>query len=118
MILLQMRQFLLADGRQAVAPQHSADGFYDKRAFAILKEAANLGCLPSFKLGKAGLIDLRGVPPIVAEVFFLDVLAGVVDGDPRCVWRPLLAGPLPTLSLNPTAAFRRRGCCPPARIAS
>ena len=69
-----------------MAPQQSADGFYDKRAFAILKEAISFGCLPAFKLGKAGLIDLRGVPPIVAEVFFLDILAGVVDGDPRHVF--------------------------------
>lgn len=80
---LQMRHFLLVDGRKAATPQQSVHGFYDKRAFAILREAMNMGCLPALKLGSGGSINLRGTPPVVAEVFFLEVLAGVVEGERR-----------------------------------
>ena len=80
---LQMRQFLLVDGRKGAAPQQSVHGFYDKRAFAILREAMNMGCLPALKLGSGGSINLRGTPPVVAEVFFLEVLATVVEGERR-----------------------------------
>ena len=73
----------MADGRKSAAPRQSPHGFYDKRAFAIMKEAINLGCLPVFKQGTAGLINLKGVPPVIAEVLFLDVLTGLVEGDPR-----------------------------------
>ena len=82
-LALQMRQFLLVDGRKAATPQQSVHGFYDKRAFAILREAMNMGCLPALKLGSGGSINLRGTPPVVAEVFFLEVLAGVVEGERR-----------------------------------
>lgn len=78
-----MRQYLLADGRKATAPQQSAQGLYDKRAFAILRESIAMGCLPAFKQNTLGLINLKGVPPVVAEVYFLDVLSGLVEGDRR-----------------------------------
>ena len=76
-----MRQYLLADGRKAKAPQQSVDGFYDKRAFSILREAINLGCLPAFN--SKGSIDFRAISPVVAEVCVLDVLAGVIEVDSR-----------------------------------
>lgn len=80
-----MRQFLLPDGRKVKAPQQSTDGFYDKRAFSILKEATNLGCLPALAHHSASTIDFRTIPPVIAEVHLLDILSGIVELDSRSV---------------------------------
>jgi len=78
-----MRQYLLPDGRKTSAPQHSTDGLYDKRAFGVLEEAMGIGCLPSFKPGVDGCVDLRGTPPVIAEVLVLEILASVAESQSR-----------------------------------
>jgi hypothetical protein len=78
-----MREYLLPDGRKSATPQHSTDGLYDKRAFSVLEEAMGIGCLPSFKPGSEGFIELRGIPPAIAEVLVLKVLAAVAESQSR-----------------------------------
>lgn len=68
----------MPDGRKASAPQYSVDGIFEKRAFGVLEEAIALGILPCFKTGKE-TVDLQGMPPNVAAVYVLEVLASLAE---------------------------------------
>lgn len=88
--LLQMRLYRLPDGRKASAPQHSVDGIYERRAISVLEEATAQGVLPPLgKHAKSTVVDLRGIPPVVAEVHVLSLLASLIQpGGKKC-------GPVP-----------------------
>lgn len=57
-----------AGGKQA---PHSG---YDQRAVAVLEEAMALGAVPLVKLDGEATIDMRALPPNVAEVYVLAVM--------------------------------------------
>ncbi len=53
------------------------ESIYHVRAISILEEAIVSGILPSFKAGAPAPIDLRALPPAVAEVYVLTVIAAL-----------------------------------------
>ena len=79
----------MPDGRKASAPQHSVDGIFEKRAFGVLEEAIALGILPCFKTGKE-TVDLQGMPPNVAAVYVLEVLASLAEKSENRFVQPML----------------------------
>lgn len=58
------------DLAEAMLQSNSRDPnkIFDGRAVAILEEAISLGALPQFSLANAQPLDLRYVPPCIAEV--------------------------------------------------
>lgn len=78
---LQVRLYLHPDGQRGNAPQHSVDGIYETRALSILEEATAMGVLPCYTAGKDSALDLRKIPPVLAEVYVLHVLASVSSAD-------------------------------------
>lgn len=53
------------------------ESVYHVQAVSILEEAIISNVVPSFKLDSDEAIDLRGMPPAVAEVYVLTVLSGI-----------------------------------------
>lgn len=49
---------------------------FDKRALGVLEDAMSKGLIPSIKVDEGPVsVDLRGMPPTVAELLVLAVLA-------------------------------------------
>lgn len=62
---------------------------YDQRAVAVLEEAMALGAVPLVKLEGDATIDMRSLPPNVAEVYVLAVMGQMQRRrDPRRVLHP------------------------------
>lgn len=65
------------DGGYRVQGKIGIEGIYHSRAISILEEAIVSGLLPSFKAGASLPVDLRALPPSVAEVYVLTVVAAL-----------------------------------------
>ena len=65
------------DGGSRVQGKIGIEGIYHSRAISILEEAIVAGLLPSFKAGATSPVDLRDLPPAVAEVYVLTVVAAL-----------------------------------------
>ncbi|CAL8460572.1 g101 [Coccomyxa elongata] len=70
------------DLAEAMLQSNSRDPakIFDGRAVAILEEAISLGALPQFSLANAQPLDLRYVPPCIAEVYVLAIVAAMQRG--------------------------------------
>ena len=56
--MLQVRHYRTPGGLRATAPQESWEGLFERRAFAIVEEAATLGLLPPISVQKARALSL------------------------------------------------------------
>ncbi|KAL4533067.1 hypothetical protein Ndes2526A_g08520 [Nannochloris sp. 'desiccata'] len=65
------------EGAPQVQGKIGIESIYHVRAISILEEAIVSGLLPSFKAGAPAPIDLRGLPPAVAEVYVLTVVSAL-----------------------------------------
>lgn len=65
------------EGAPQVQGKIGIESIYHVRAISILEEAIVSGLLPSFKAGAPAPIDLRALPPAVAEVYVLTVIASL-----------------------------------------
>lgn len=65
------------DGGPRVQGKIGVEGIYHSRAISILEEAIVAGLLPSFKAGASLPVDLRALPPSVAEVYVLTVVSAL-----------------------------------------
>ncbi|KAL0041133.1 hypothetical protein WJX77_005807 [Trebouxia sp. C0004] len=60
-----------------LAQQQANDIAFDPSAISILDEAVTLGVLPPFKLDIPCAVDMRQMPPSVAEVYVLSMVASL-----------------------------------------
>ncbi|KAG7672854.1 hypothetical protein Ndes2526B_g08327 [Nannochloris sp. 'desiccata'] len=65
------------EGAPQVQGKIGIESIYHVRAISILEEAIVSGLLPSFKAGAPAPIDLRALPPAVAEVYVLTVVSAL-----------------------------------------
>ena len=67
------------EGTATVQRKIGVESIYHVRAISILEEAIVSGLLPSFKAGvsSASSVDLRALPPAVAEVYVLTVVTAL-----------------------------------------
>ncbi len=65
------------EGAPQVQGKIGVESIYHVRAISILEEAIVSGLLPSFKAGAPAPIDLRALPPAVAEVYVLTVVSSL-----------------------------------------
>jgi pentatricopeptide repeat protein len=65
------------EGATQVQGKIGVESIYHVRAISILEEAIVAGLLPSFKAGAPDPIDLRKLPPAVAEVYVLTVVSAL-----------------------------------------
>ena len=92
MTVIQMKNFqkLPASVLLAAAGKPAPQSGFEQRAVSVLEEAIALGTLPLVKLDGEVTLDLRSLPPNVAEVYVLTVMGQLQRRrDPRC------APPLP-----------------------
>lgn len=60
-------------GPEASSQAQGLDNCFDGRAVRIVEEAISIGALPQFKLDCSEM-DLRGLPPTLAEVYLLAIV--------------------------------------------
>lgn len=71
----------------SVIPQAAASGdgeyhlkVFDARTAPLVEEAIVLGALPQFTLTGGATVDLRGMPPTVAQAYVMTVLQALLRG--------------------------------------
>ncbi|KAK9820618.1 hypothetical protein WJX72_012335 [[Myrmecia] bisecta] len=69
--------YMLAESANVEAQLQPAGRLFDSRAVTILEEAISVGSLPQFRLDRPCLVDMRRMPPTVAEVYVLAMLTAL-----------------------------------------